>query len=512
MVWGRMRRSHARAPMAAVGLAVVATLLPVGWSAASGAAPAFSYQSIASVPIGTNEAQSVVVNDKLYLFGGFDVTKSTYTPTSRGWVYDPAGNTWTALPAMPVNGITHAGIATDGVRYIYYAGGNASADNATQQIFGSTDAFRYDTVSQAYTRLPSLPAPRSAGALAYVSGRLFYIGGNNLDRTVDPPDVWMLDVAGGATSWVSRAALPNPRNHLGWAVINGLIYVVGGQYFDRSDLAQADLDRYDPVADRWTVLAAMPFARSHVMDSTFVLDGMLVVAGGWTKTSVSAAVLAYDPESGAWTTWPDLPEARTSATAKSLSGGRFMFCCGSAGTSSSTGWMALPRTPPPAPPTTTPVAAPTTTPVAAPTTPVVARTTAPAVAATTSAPVAAQPTAAPTSSAVPVQTPAPAATVVLPPKLTEVVLHPSTAASALAGKAEVSYRLSRRDKVTLALYRCTARACTQVVRRTVSSPHGPSHVSVHGVTGHGTLADGHYRLTATPAGGLSTTVVLVVRG
>jgi N-acetylneuraminic acid mutarotase len=302
----------------------------------------YTFAPISSLPTGTTEAESVVVGDKVYLFGGFDVHIACCTPTNRAWVYDVAGNTWSGLPPMPGVGISHAGIDSDGTRYIYYAGGYADDPAGIQGVNATALVWRYDIVTETYTALPSLPSPRTAGGMAYVSGKLYYFGGNGLDRTLDSSDTWMLDVANGATSWVSLAAMPNARDHVGFAVIGGQIYAVGGEHSTDSSTAQADLDRYDPVANTWTVLAPMPFARSHLMDSTFVSGGKLFTAGGWTTSVVSAAVIAYDPATNTWETMASLPEARTSATAKSVSGGRYVYCCGSSGTSTSTGWMATP--------------------------------------------------------------------------------------------------------------------------------------------------------------------------
>jgi N-acetylneuraminic acid mutarotase len=293
------------------------------------------------MPIGTTEAESVSLGGKLYLFGGFDVWKACCTPTTRAWVYDPVADTWTALPPMPTHGIDHAGIDTDGVRYIYYAGGYPADAAGTGQTFGTTAAWRYDVVTGTYSALPSLPQARSAGALAYVSGKLYYVSGSNEARTVDAPDVWMLDVANGAMSWVSRAPMPDPRNHLGWNVIGGKIYVVGGQHFSDSTKAQAELDRYDPATNAWTTLAPLPVARSHLMDSTFVLNGRLVVAGGWTASAKTDAVTAYDPATNTWQAMTSLPEPRTSTTVRSI-GNRYVFVDGSAGSSNATGWIAAP--------------------------------------------------------------------------------------------------------------------------------------------------------------------------
>ena len=481
---------------AALGAGLVAAL-PLGGAPAAGAGLAFSYSSIAPVPIGTNEAQSIVLGDKLYLFGGFDITKTTYTPTSRAWRYDPDTNHWTGLPAMPVNGITHAGIATDGSRYIYYAGGSASSDNATQQVFGTVDAWRYDTVDGTYTQLPDMPQARSAGGLGYVDGKLYYFGGNNLTRTQDGSETWMLDVAGGATSWVDEAPLPDPRNHVGFATMNGQIYAVGGQYGSDSRTAQGALDRYDPASNTWTVLPDMPLPRGHVMDSTFVLDGDLVVAGGWTTTNVSAAVLAYDPVARTWASWPNLPQARTSTTVKGISGGRFVFCCGSAGTSAATGWIANPAVPPtstPAPPVTTtplPQPRPTVTPSPVPTT-----TTLPVV----------------TTSPAPSSSPAPPVLGLILPGLAHVAVHPSTVRALVGGGAQVSYTLNRAGRLTLVLERCAQGVCHKVDRLTVAAPGGVSHVSLHALTGHQHLAAAHYRIVVSTSAVPSVTLHFVVVG
>lgn len=302
----------------------------------------YTFAPIAPIPIGTTEAQSVALAGKLYVFGGFDLTKPCCTPTNRAYVYDPAANRWTALPAMPGHGVSHAGIATDGTRYIYYAGGYVADATATGQVYGTTAGWRYDTVTGAYAALPALPAARAAGGLAYVSGRLYYFGGSNLARTLDEGTVWRLNLGTGATTWRSRAPMPNPRNHLGWAVIKGAIYAVGGQHLTSSATPQSELDRYDPGTNTWTKLAALPVARSHVMDTTFVLNGRLVVAAGYTSSAPSAAVTAYTPSTNSWQALTSLPEARTSATAKAVGSGSYVYCCGSSGTSTSTGWLASP--------------------------------------------------------------------------------------------------------------------------------------------------------------------------
>ncbi|MDX6203076.1 MAG: hypothetical protein QOJ83_2576, partial [Frankiales bacterium] len=163
-----------------------------------------------------------------------------------------------------------------------------------------------------------------------------------------------------------------------------------------------------------------------------------------------ASVTAYDPGTNTWQSWPDVPQARTSATAKSISAGRFVFCCGSAGTSNSNGWLASPA--PPVPP---------------------------------------QPR------------PRPAA-------LSHLTIHPSTVRAARAGRVSAAFRLNRSAKVEAVLRHCLAPRCTVVARTGFSAPPGPSHVSLLALAHRRTLPPAHYRLTLMPAAGRAMTVRLVL--
>ena len=110
---------------------------------------ALTWSTAAPQPFRNSEAQGLVLDGKLYSFGGFDETKtpSIYTPTDRAYVYDPATDAWTAIANMPPmqdgtvpGGTTHTGTATDGTD-IYFAGGYTAKGEAnggaTGQIFGT---------------------------------------------------------------------------------------------------------------------------------------------------------------------------------------------------------------------------------------------------------------------------------------------------------------------------------------------------------------------------------------
>jgi uncharacterized repeat protein (TIGR01451 family) len=304
-------------------------------------ASSICYQPIADQPFGVSEGQGEVVGGKLYTFGGFDSTKACCTPTKRAYVYDPAANTWTAIADLPHTnggGVTHAGVTNDGSA-IYLAGGYISNAGNTNQIFGTKEVWRYDVSSNTYTPLPSLPVERAAGQLEYLDGKLHYFGGTNLARTEDTDEHFVLDLAGGATVWIEAAPLPNPRNHLGSAVLNGKVYAVGGQHGHDSALTtQSAVHAYDPGTDTWNEVAALPSGRGHIAGGTFVLEGRILVAGGETAHGSSIAeVVSYDPSTNQWSQLTPLPQARASGVGGPVSGG-FLYTSGGGQKS---GWRGL---------------------------------------------------------------------------------------------------------------------------------------------------------------------------
>ncbi|WMT57069.1 Kelch repeat-containing protein [Truepera radiovictrix] len=298
---------------------------------ASGNFTTLTWSPAAPQPIGVAEAQGRALNGKLYVFGGFDKEKRCCTPTDRAQVYDPETDTWTPLaPLPPMNntghgGVTHAGMATDGTDF-FFAGGYTANNSGTGQIFGTKEVWRYNVAEDSYTRLPDLPVERSAGQLEYLDGRLHYFGGSNLARTQDTPEHFVLDLAGGAQSWTEAAPLPNPRNHMGSAVLGGRIYAVAGQHdHDHNLVTQNDVHAYDPETDTWETLAPLPKAVSHISNSTFAMGGRIIVVGGEiAHLKPITDVFAYDPETDTWTSLTDLPHALQSAVADEINGEIFL--------------------------------------------------------------------------------------------------------------------------------------------------------------------------------------------
>lgn len=286
-----------------------------------------SWEQAALPPFGVAEGQGVSLGGKLYVFGGFDSTFRCCRPTDRTFVFDPAAGSWTPLePLPPMNGtpyggVTHAGFTTDG-QDVFFAGGYTSNARNTAQLFSTREVWRYNVAANSYTRLPDLPEPRGAGQLEYAGGKLYFYGGSDASRRVDTGELFILDLANGAAAWTEGAPFPNPRNHLGSVALGGKIYAVGGQHeHDGRLVTQDDVHAYDPRTDTWQAVSSLPQAISHHSNSTFVVDGRIVVVGGQIDHLEGVTnVVAYSPEADAWTELTPLPLAMVDPVAENVGG------------------------------------------------------------------------------------------------------------------------------------------------------------------------------------------------
>lgn len=283
--------------------------------------PSFSsidWSTVAPSPIARSEAAGVAVDGNLYVFGGYikSTVKPFTRPISRADVYNPTNNTWNRIKDLP-NPLTHTGTAVDG-RDIYLAGGYPGKPTGGQS-FATRNVWKYNVDTNTWVAMPSLPEARGSGELALLGRELHFFGGVDANR-VDKEHHWVLSLDGG-TSWTPAAPLPNPRSHLGDAVIDGKIYAIGGQQgTDQNLVTQDSVHMWNPAyPDTWTTVASLPRARSHISAATFVMDNRIIVAGGEVSHGISVSdVTAYEPLSDTWTVLTPLPAPRHSGVAGNI--------------------------------------------------------------------------------------------------------------------------------------------------------------------------------------------------
>lgn len=258
---------------------------------------------------GLAEAQSVVADGKLYVFGGYYITNPDYQPTAQAEVFDPTTNVWSLLAPMPAPE-THMGVATDGT-YIYVAGGYTYNEQTTYQTFATQNVFQYDIATNTWTSYVPLPAARGAGALAYLDGELHFMDGVDINRQ-GQTDHWVLNPSDANPQWTDATPVPETSNHTVAVILNGDIVICGGQTTSDDSDTIANVFDYDPNTGQWTALASMPYPASHAVAG--VIDNQIILMGGTTTDDHPLdTVIVYNPSTNSWSSQTTLPDARLAA-------------------------------------------------------------------------------------------------------------------------------------------------------------------------------------------------------
>jgi N-acetylneuraminic acid mutarotase len=266
--------------------------------------PALAWQKAAPSPFARVESPTAMVNDKLYLFGGFT---DDLDASNQVNVYDPVSDLWTRKKDMPAR-LTHLNAAVDG-NTIWFAGGFKGKHPGPV----TAEVWKYDIASDTWTAGPPLPERRAGGGLAIVERRLHYFGGYKADRDTNAGDHWSLSLEGGK-DWQREADLPDPRGHVSAAVLDGKIYALGGDH--GHDITQIDVKSchlFDPATKKWSAIASLPDGRSHFESSTIVYKGRILIVGGRCNSSqpprnVVGDLLQYDPKADTWQVVGNMPE------------------------------------------------------------------------------------------------------------------------------------------------------------------------------------------------------------
>jgi N-acetylneuraminic acid mutarotase len=185
-----------------------------------------------------------IVNGKIYCIGGkkYWGVDPFYQELNATEVYDPVRNFWITKSPMPIPVLGAASAVLDGKIYViggsrhFQVGWELSTVNSNQV---------YDVENDAWSTRTSLPKTESYAAAGATSGvtapkRIYFAGGSN------QTNYSMVTYAYDSTSnaWSTVAAMPTPRVYLAVAVVDDILYAIGG--FDGANWLDVN-EQYVPV-------------------------------------------------------------------------------------------------------------------------------------------------------------------------------------------------------------------------------------------------------------------------
>ena len=104
-------------------------------------------------------------------------------------------------------------------------------------------------------------------------------------------------------SWKALAPMPTPRMQLGVAVVNGIIYAIGGSATSPNGLGTNE--KYDPATNTWITVKSMPTPRYNL--GTTVYENKIYCIGGINTGPHLNITEVYDPSTDTWETKSPLP-------------------------------------------------------------------------------------------------------------------------------------------------------------------------------------------------------------
>ena len=277
----------------------LAAVLPAVTAVAALALGGAAWESKAPLPVPRTEVAAAPFRGDIAVVGGYLPDGSSSDDVD---LYDPASDSWSRLPDLPVE-VNHASAVSAGGK-LYVVGGYGGPGVRLR------NAYVFD--GDGWRGLRPLPAARAAAGAAAVGGKLYVVGGvgpNGLAR-----GAYALDLKTGR--WASIPG-PTPREHLAATAAVGKVYAVAGRRAGYDTNVRA-FEAYSPKTRRWTKLAPVPEARGGT--GAAFAKGLVVSVGGEEPGGTIGSVYGYDLAKKRWRRLANLPTPRHGVGVATIAG------------------------------------------------------------------------------------------------------------------------------------------------------------------------------------------------
>jgi N-acetylneuraminic acid mutarotase len=247
---------------------------------------------------------TVVVNNLIYTMGGRDGKIQERFATIE--IYDPATDTWKKGTDMPTAREEFAANLVGGK--IYVLGGYTTVERRGKKILKSLGTLEvYDPGADAWEQKAKMLISRVIISSAVLDGKIYVAGGQNnvgggekrFDIYDPATDTWTQGPDLREDHWLGS----------GSAAANGKIYTIGGY---KKGIGPTDIvEEYNPATNNWNGKESLPTPRYHCgVTVPFVGGQIYMIGGSGPEGKVVSTVETYDPAQDVWTELKKMPTAR----------------------------------------------------------------------------------------------------------------------------------------------------------------------------------------------------------
>lgn len=275
----------------------------------------------ADMKVGRVEATTIEYRDDIYVFNGFKPGIRIADSIEK---YDAATKQWSIIGSTTIvtgSAVTHNGVIRNGAD-VWIIGGRIGSHPGRV----SDKVWIFNLNDHKWRRGPELPIAGAAGGAALVNNKIHWIGGLDTKARCDVSTHLVYDLGSPNAGWkniTSSAPMPTPRNHFSTAVVDGTIYLMGGQFGHdgcpgKNTQDTALVHAYNPSNNTWTKKANMPGVNSHSEPGTFVYKNEIYTTGG--ENAGSDRIWKYNPRTNKWSTFRTLPQSLVAPVARIVDG------------------------------------------------------------------------------------------------------------------------------------------------------------------------------------------------
>ena len=237
----------------------------------------------------TFHAQLCVLNNYMYVCDGVELFNSASNPVSgKSFRYDPRFDSWTEIAPMK-DARYHFTLVADGLS-IFAIGGfcSGSYKNITEQYLVGEDTWVY--------RAP-IEMKVSAAASTVLDGKV-YVSGGQTERGVSRC-VWCYDIA--LDKWTAKSSMLHQRMEHAMCSHKNKLYVIGG--YSKNIIKAYDIDTvdcYDVGTDQWSSILDNSMKISSIYSC--MIGSKVYMVGGFSYDDNKKRndVLCYDVECNEW--------------------------------------------------------------------------------------------------------------------------------------------------------------------------------------------------------------------
>jgi N-acetylneuraminic acid mutarotase len=196
------------------------------------------WETKAAMPTPGLSSTANIVNGKIYMIG------TIFSGNSQNQVYDPTSDSWTTKTPPPYSIMSAASAVANNKIYVI-ADNFADVASSSSPPFDSEFVQMYDPETDNW----SFPSPAPSAMLTATAA---VTSGINTPKRIyffDETGNYVYDLVNN--SWTTGVSMPTARGYAGAAVIDDVIYVVGGVIFPPSDYGEmrpcAVNEQYTPI-------------------------------------------------------------------------------------------------------------------------------------------------------------------------------------------------------------------------------------------------------------------------